>query len=101
MSAGDLSQPSAPANADEEAQASDASPAGLPSGWGLLYAAALRRAQRKESLAKYASAFWTERGGWDAHKGTEDGATATAIFDVFRDNFGNKEQIELLLREII
>lgn len=101
VSAGDISQPSAPANVDEEAQVSEASPAGLPSGWGLLYAAALRRAQRKESLAKYASAFWAERGGWEAHKGTEDGATAAAIFDVFKDNFSNKEQIEMLLREII
>lgn len=93
--------PSSPPPVDEEAQASDASPAGLPSGWPILYAAALRRAQRKESLAKYASAFWAERGGWESHKGTEDGATAAAIFDVFKDNFGNKEQIEMLLREII
>lgn len=99
--AGNSSQSSAPPPVDEEAQASEASPAGLPSGWPILYAAALRRAQKKESLAKYASAFWDERGGWDAHKGTEDGATAAAIFDVFRDNFGNKEHIELLLRELI
>lgn len=98
--AGGSSQSSAP-TVDEEAQASDASPAGLPSGWPILYAAALRRAQKKESLAKYATAFWAERGGWAAHKDTEDGATAVAVFDAFNNNFGNKEQIELLLREII
>jgi hypothetical protein len=77
------------------------SPASLPQGWAIKYAAALRRAQKKDSLGKYATQFWAEYGGWEGHKATEDGAVATAIFDAFRDNFGNREQIELLLRELI
>lgn len=72
----------------------------LPAGWEILYAAALRRAQKKDSLAKYAHMFWEERGGWTSFKDTSDGATAAAIFNVLRDNFGNKEQIDLQLREI-
>lgn len=99
-SAGDPSQSSAPP-VDEEAQASDASPAGLPSGWEITYSAALRRAQKKESLSKYASEYWKQYGGWAAHKDGPNGATAAAIYDAFNQNFGNKEQIEMLLREII
>ena len=98
--AGNDSEPSAPSAADEEAQASDASPAGLPSGWELTYSAALRRAQKKESLSKYASEYWKQYGGWAQHKDGPNGATATAIYDAFNQNFGNKEQIEMLLREI-
>jgi hypothetical protein len=81
--------------------AGDLSPSTLPEGWAILYAAALRRAQKKESLEKYAKQFWDERGGWAAIKVTVDGATASAIFNVFKDHFGNREQIELLLRELI
>lgn len=99
--AGDASQPSAPSPAGEEAQASEASPAGLPSGWGLVYAAALRRAQKKESLAKYAAQFWATRGGFDAHKNGPDGPTAIAIYDAFTANFGRPEMIEAALRELI
>lgn len=99
-SAGDPSQSSAPP-VDEEAQASDASPAGLPSGWEITYSAALRRAQKKESLSKYASEYWKQYGGWAQHKDGPNGATATAIYDAFNQNFGNKEQIEMLLRELI
>ncbi len=95
------SEPSAPASVDEEAQASAASPAGLPSGWEITYSAALRRAQKKESLSKYASDYWKQYGGWAQHKDGPNGATAVAIFDAFNNNFGNREQIELLLREII
>lgn len=99
--AGNPSQPSAPNPVDEEAQASDASPAGLPSGWSILYAAALRRAQKKESLEKFASQFWNQYGGWAKVTDQTDRATGAAIFDAFKNNFGNKEQIELLLRELI
>lgn len=99
--AGHVSQPSAPSNVDGEAQASDASPAGLPSGWGLVYAAALRRAQKPESLKKYAAQFWAGYGGFEAHKNGPDGPTAIAIYDAFIANFGRPELIEAALRELI
>lgn len=73
----------------------------LPQGWEITYAAALRRAQKKESLAKYASQFWAQYGGWAAHKSTEHGATAVAIFDAFTNHFGNKDAIEAQLRELL
>lgn len=99
--AGDASQPSAPSPAGEEAQASEASPAGLPSGWEITYSAALRRAQKKESLSKYAADYWKQYGGWAQHKDGPNGASAVAIFDAYSNNFGNREQIEAALREII
>lgn len=99
--AGNPSQSSAPPPVDEEAQASDASPAGLPSGWEITYSAALRRAQKKESLSKYASDYWKQYGSWADHKDGPHGATAVAIYDAFSNNFGNREQIELALRELI
>lgn len=98
--AGNDSPSSAPP-VDEEAQASEASPAGLPSGWELTYSAALRRAQKKESLSKYAADYWKQYGSWAAHKDGPNGATAVAIFDAYSNNFGNREQIEAALREII
>lgn len=73
----------------------------LPQGTLILYVNALRRAQKKESLAKYAKQFWDDHGGWDAHKATPDGETAAAIFNAFRDHFGDKDAIDLELREII
>lgn len=73
----------------------------LPQGWGITYAAALRRAQKKESLAKYASQFWAQYGGWNAHKNGEHGPVAVAIFDAFDKNFGNKDAIETELRELL
>lgn len=103
--AGNLSESSGPNPTDDEVQAGAAPGAGLPStlpeGWAITYAAALRRAQKKESLAKYATDYWKQYGGWDKHKASPDAATAAAIFNTFRDNFGNKEQIELLLRELV
>lgn len=99
--AGNPSQSLAPSPADEEAQASDSSPAGLPSGWGILYAAALRRAQKPDSLKKYAAQFWAQYGGFDAHKNGPDGPTAVAIYDAFTTNFGRPELIEAALRELI
>lgn len=99
-SAGDPSPSSAPP-VDEEAQASDASPAGLPSGWGIAYAGALRRAQKPESLKKYAAQWWSQYGGFDAHKNGPDGPTAVAIYDAFTANFGRPELIEAALRELI
>lgn len=94
------SQSSATAPVDEEAQASQASPAGLPSGWAIAYAGALRRARQKDSLEKYAKQFWDQYEGWAKHKNGPDAATATAIFDAFKENFGRPEMIEAALREI-
>jgi hypothetical protein len=73
----------------------------LPQGTLILYANALRRAQRKESLKKYAKQFWDERGGWEQHKATPDGATAADIFNVFSEHFGDKDAIDRELRELI
>jgi hypothetical protein len=86
---------------DAASTAGDTSSPPLPEGWGASYAAALRRAQKRESLPKYASQFWDQHGGWEAHKSGVNGPTATAIFDAFKDNFGDKDAIEAQLREII
>jgi hypothetical protein len=91
--------------ADSEARAGDDSISGgspsLPMGWEITYAAALRRAQKPESLSKYASQYWEQYGGWPAHKDGPNGATAAAIYSVFKDNFGRKDVIEAQLRELI
>lgn len=73
----------------------------LPEGDLIIYANALRRAQKKDSLSKYAKVFWDERGGWEKWQSTTDGVTAAQIFNIFRDHFGNRDQIELQLRELI
>lgn len=72
----------------------------LPEGWHITYCAALRRAQAKASLEKYAKEYWKQYGGWDAVTG-ENRETGAAIFSIFRDNFGNRDAIERELREII
>lgn len=86
---------------DAAGEANEASSPPLPEGWAVDYAGALRRAQKKESLPKYASQFWDIHGGWDAHKNGENGPTAAAIFDAFKNFFGDKEAIEAQLREVI
>lgn len=73
----------------------------LPDGWTIEYSAALRRAQKKESLAKLATQFWNVRGGWAAHKNGPNGATAGAIYDACANNFGNQAVIDDLLREVL
>jgi hypothetical protein len=73
----------------------------MPEGWSIRYCAALRRAHKKESLPKLAAQFWLQHGGWEQHKTTADGATAAEIFNIFRDNFGDGDQIDALLREIV
>lgn len=73
----------------------------LPEGWSIEYAGALRRAQKKESLSKYAAQFWSQYGGWAAHKTGPNAATAVAIYDAFDKNFGNKDAIEAILREVM
>jgi hypothetical protein len=73
----------------------------LPDGWEILYAAALRRAQSKSSLPKFAKQFWDQNGSWEAHKNGPNAATATAIYDLFNTNFGRREVIDEQLRELI
>ncbi len=73
----------------------------LPDGWGIAYAGALRRAQKKESLSKYATQFWAQYGSWADHKNGPNAQTAIAIYDAFDKNFGNKDAIEALLRELV
>jgi hypothetical protein len=75
-------------------------PSNLPEGTLILYAAALRRAQKKDSLQKLAKAFWDERGGWEKWKTSADGQVAVAIFDAFKNNFGDKDAIDRDLREL-
>lgn len=72
----------------------------LPQGWEVVYAATLRRAQKPDSLGKYAVQFWAQHGGWDKHKGTDNGAIAAAIYNAFQNNFGNKDVIDRELREL-
>jgi hypothetical protein len=86
-----------PADGDGASIASP-SPSLLPDGWALEYAAALRRAQKKDSLTKYGKQFWETR-PWP-NEGP-DRETALAIFAAFNDHFGNKEQIEDMLRELV
>lgn len=73
----------------------------LPDGWSIEYAGALRRAQKKESLSKYATQFWAQYGSWADHKNGPNAQTAIAIYDAFDKNFGNKDAIEALLRELV
>lgn len=81
---------------------SSAAPApSLPEGWQITYAAALRRAQKPESLSKYATQYWQQYGGWANHKDGPNGPTAIAIYDVFQNNFGRKDVIEAQLRELL
>lgn len=103
--AGNNSDSSDPAPGEEQQAGASASGAGLrsalPEGWARSYAGALRRAQKKESLAKYAAEFWKQYGGWDAVKITDARDTAVAIYDAFNGNFGNKDAIEEALREVL
>jgi hypothetical protein len=104
QAAGNQSESSvAPADGEGGGDGGDAVaiPASLPQGWEITYAAALRRAQKKESLSKYASEFWKQYGGWDAVKLTDARETAVAIYDAFANNFGRKDQIDAALRELI
>jgi hypothetical protein len=76
-------------------------PSALPAGWAIRYAAALREAKTKKDLTPAARRFWALHGSWNDHKDGPDGATASAIFDAFNHNFGDREQIETLLRELV
>lgn len=86
---------------DAASTAGDTSSPPLPEGWAIAYAGALRRAQKHESLGKYATQFWSQHGGWAAHKSGPNGPTAIAIFDAFDSNFGDKNAIEAQLRELV
>lgn len=72
----------------------------LPQGWGLSYAAALRRARQKTSLPKLAGQFWDQYGGWPAHENGPNAETAKAIYNAFDQHFDNREAIEDIIREI-
>jgi hypothetical protein len=72
----------------------------LPEGWEITYAACLRRAQKVASLDKLAGQWWANYGGWERHKSGPHAATAAAIYNCFKTNFGNKDAIERELREI-
>lgn len=89
----------ASSDAGDNSEPKDASV--LPDSWAKSYADALRRAQKADSLPKYATEFWKQYGGWDEHKATKDGEQATHIYAAFRDNFGNKDAIDAALRELL
>lgn len=89
---GDAGEPSSPSTNEMPT---------LPEGWSITYAAALRRAQKKDSLSKYAAQYWSQYGGWDIHKNGPHAETAAAIFNAFNNNFGNKDAIEDQLRELL
>lgn len=72
----------------------------LPEGWEKEYGAALGKAVKKDSVAKYAKQFWAQHGGWEQWHDTPDGLTATIIFNAFRDHFGKKTEIDAVLREV-
>lgn len=75
--------------------------AGLPPDWQKEYALVLRRAQKPISLGKYAKQYWDGvPGGWPAVKDTDDGELAVAVFDTFKNHFGNQEAIDAQLREL-
>lgn len=78
-----------------------AAPVTLPDGWGAAYAAALKRAQKADSLPKYANQFWEQDGFTKPDKDSDDGRQAAAIFAAFKNNFGNKDAIEAELREVL
>lgn len=80
---------------------STASSPSLPEGWAKEYAKALQKAQKPISLPKYAAQFWEPHGGWAAQTNPQDRETAVAIYDTFKNHFGDSRQIEALLREII
>lgn len=78
---------------------SDAAPS-LPEGWERQYANALKRAQKPESLKKFAAQFWALHGGWDAHKDGPNADAAKAIFKCFTDHFTNREDRDAILHEL-
>lgn len=75
--------------------------AGLPPSWEVTYIAALKRARKKESLPKYAQAYWDQYGGWAGFKDTPDGEVGAAIYDAFRDHFDDEAGREAVLREVV
>lgn len=86
---------------DAASTAGDTSSPPLPEGWAIGFAGALRRAQKPESLKKFAVQFWAQYGGFAAHRHGPNGPTAEAIFAAFERHFGDKDAIEAELRELI
>jgi len=83
----------------EETQVSDASPAGLPSGWEIRLRDALFRARKPESLISYAKQCFEQLGAVPTDQRDKD--TAKAIRAVFEANFGNRAAIDDALRELV
>lgn len=75
---------------------------GLPEDWPRQYAAALTRAQKKDSLTKFAAAFWKPFRGWDAHKNGPNAEKAVKTYDAFANHFGpaGEEARNAILREL-
>jgi hypothetical protein len=65
--------------------------AGLPEGWRIEYAKALSEAKASRYLKGSAEKFWSQHGGWTAHKSAPHGAIAQAIFDAFANHFSDSE----------
>jgi hypothetical protein len=102
--AGTNSESSGSSLTDDDAQAGagpDKPGAGLPPSWEVTYIAALKRARKKESLPKYAQAYWDQYGGWAGFKDTPDGEVGAAIYNAFLDHFDDEAGREAVLREVV
>lgn len=73
---------------------------GLPEGWRVDYANALRKALKFPSLPKKAAEFWEPLGTWAAHKNGPDAETAVAIYRAFEQHFPDHEKRDAILREL-
>lgn len=73
---------------------------GLPEGWRVDYADALRKALKFPSLPKCAAAYWDAIGGWNAHKTGPNAETAVAIYRAFEQNFPDHEKRDTILRDL-
>jgi hypothetical protein len=75
-------------------------PAGLPQGWEMAYATALKMAVKPASLPKFAKQYWDQHGGWDAHKDGPNADTAVAVYQAFEKNFAKHEERDAILHEL-
>jgi hypothetical protein len=87
--------------ADGATETSQEPRVGLPEGWEKQYALALRRATKAASLPKLATQFWESQPlSWPQVANGDYGPTAAAIFEAFKNNFGDKAKIDAALREL-
>lgn len=89
-----------PKQASEPGNTALQGPAGLPPGWQASYAAALKRASKPLYLPKRATEYWSDKGGWVAHKDGPSGETAQAIYDAFANHFDHHEARDAILHEL-